>query len=702
MTPEVAGSHEIDVVARKYLALMEVSRAIASHRDLADLFDQLAECLHPLLNFHYLSVALHDEARSVMRLHILQSSVRTEGSARVEFPVTESPSGAAWGTQEVLNFKTLSECSQFPQAFDLLRRHEVNSFCSLPLTTAHRRVGALTLGRSEEGGYDCTELEFAKLVAAQVAVALDNALHYEEGLALQKELAHERDRLQLVLEVNNSVVSNLELRDLFQALSTSLRRVIAHDSASLMLPDETPGMLRIYALDFPLSRGFLQQDMLLSIATSNPGKAFTTGRPLLVGSGPGYVPFTNSNGLRIADVEGLCSSLVLPLRLNGSQSVGVLTLGSRSENAFTQADVDFLGQVARQIAIGVNNGLEHRRLSESKERVVEQKSYLEDEIRAEQDFEDIVGSSRPLRHVLEQVETVAPTGSTVLIEGETGTGKELIARAIHDRSSRRGRTFVKINCAAIPMGLLESELFGHEKGAFTGAIARKVGRFELAHQGTLFLDEIGDIPLELQPKLLRVLQEQEFERLGGTVTQKVDVRVIAATNQNLSSMVAQGRFRSDLFYRLNIFPLNLPPLRERPEDIPLLTRYFTSKYARRMNRCVQRISGETLEVMTRYSWPGNVRELQNFIERAVILSSDRELRAPLSELKPAAGVAMSVPDDESRTLRDLERGHIVEALEKSNWVVGGPAGAAVKLGMKRTSLLYRMEKLGINRREMEA
>lgn len=704
MTPEVAVTHEIDAAARKYLALVEVSRAIASHRDLADLFDQLAECLHPLLSFHYLSVALHDEARSVMRLHILQSSTKTTASAGLEFPVTESPSGAALGTQEVLNFRTLDEVSQFPQAFEVLRQHDVKSFCSLPLTTAHRRVGALTLGRSEEGGYDNTELEFAKLVAAQVAVALDNALHYQEGLALQKELAHERDRLHLVLEVNNSVVSNLELRDLFQALSTSLRRVIAHDSASLILPDaDTPGMLRINALDFPQGRGFLQQDMLLSIAASNPGRAFTTGEPLLVGTGPGYVPFTNSNGVRMAAVEGLCSSLVLPLRLNGSsKSVGVLTLGSRTESAFTQADVDFLGQVARQIAIGVNNALEHRRLSESKERVVEQKSYLEDEIRAEQDFEDIVGSSRPLRHVLEQVETVAPTGSTVLIEGETGTGKELIARAIHDRSSRRGRTFVKMNCAAIPMGLLESELFGHERGAFTGAIARKIGRFELAHLGTLFLDEIGDIPLELQPKLLRVLQEQEFERLGGMVTQKVDVRVIAATNQNLSLMVSQGKFRSDLFYRLNIFPLTVPPLRERREDIPLLARYFTSKYARRMNRCVQKIPVETLEAMTQYSWPGNVRELQNFIERAVILSSDRELRAPLSELKPTAEVQGRGSDDESRTLRDLERGHIVQALEKSNWVVGGPAGAAVKLGMKRTSLLYRMEKLGITRGDMEA
>jgi len=418
---------------------------------------------------------------------------------------------------------------------------------------------------------------------------------------------------------------------------------------------------------------------------------------MLVGTGPGYAPFSNSRGMHLAESEGLRSSMLLPLALNGVESsLGVLALGSRCEAAFSQHDVEFLRQIGQQIAIGVKNALEHRKLSESAERVTEQKFYLEEEIRAEQDFEDIVGSSPALRYVLQQVETVAPTDSTVLIQGETGTGKELIARAIHDRSSRRARTFIKINCAAIPMGLLESELFGHEKGAFTGAIARKVGRFELAHLGTLFLDEIGDVPLELQPKLLRVLQEQEFERLGATATRKVDVRVIAATNRNLGAMVAQGQFRSDLFYRLNVFPIALPALRERSEDIPLLARYFTSKYARRMNRAIQRIPVQTLEAMSRYAWPGNVRELQNFIERAVILSADGELRAPLSEIK-VGPENVSVSSAESKTLRDLEREHILEALEKSAWVIGGPGGAAARLGMKRTSLLYRMEKLRISR-----
>ncbi len=683
-----------------YPALAEVSRVIASHGDLSELFEKLAECLRPLLGFHYLSVALHDDGRQVMRLYVLQSLQKTASTPGLEFPITESPSGEVWTCQEQRNFGSLNELRRYhSSAFELLREHAVESFCVLPLTTAHRRIGAIAFGRSAAGGYHKDELAFAEQVAAQIAVAMDNGLRYEEGLTLQRELAHERDRLQLVLDINNSVVSNLELRDLFSALSASLRRVIAHDSATLMLPDALhPGMLRIHALDFPESRGFLQQDMLLSISDSNPGKAFQSGQTMLVGSGPNSVPFTNSSGARVAQGEGLRCSLVLPLLLNGTEkSVGVLTLGSRTECAFSQTDIDFLQQVARQIAIGVNNALQHHQLSENARRVSEEKSYLEDEIRAEQDFEDIVGSSSALRHVLTQVETVAPTDSTVLIQGETGTGKELIARAIHDRSSRRRRTFVKINCAAIPMGLLESELFGHERGAFTGAIARKIGRFELADQGTLFLDEIGDIPLELQPKLLRVLQEQEFERLGATATRRVNVRVIAATNHSLSAMVAESKFRSDLFYRLNVFPISVPPLRERAEDISLLARYFTSKYARRLNREVQRIPAETLDAMTRYSWPGNVRELQNFIERAVILSRGSELRAPVSELAFSAPIAEPVVDEESRTLRELERVHILEALEKSHWVVGGPMGAAARLGMKRTSLLYRMEKLRISR-----
>jgi formate hydrogenlyase transcriptional activator len=536
-------------------------------------------------------------------------------------------------------------------------------------------------------------------VAAQVAVAIDNAMHYQEGVGLQRELKLQRDRLQLVLDVNNSVVSNLELRDLFRALSSSLRPVIGFDSASLILPDpQRADHLRLHALDFPEGRGYLREDMPIPMDGSNAGRAFRTGQALLVGSRG--IPYSRvSEVSRVTAGEGFQSGMVLPLLVN-QQTVGILVLSSRREGAFSPADLEFLRRIARQIAIGVHNALQHHALSESRERIVEQKSYLEEEIRAEQDFEDIVGSSLALRSVLQQVDTVAPTDSTVLIEGETGTGKELIARAIHDRSARRDRTFVKINCAAIPLGLLESELFGHERGAFTGAIARKIGRFELAHHGTLFLDEIGDIPLELQPKLLRVLQEHEFERLGSPRTQKVDVRVIAATNQDLGRMVAESAFRRDLFYRLNIFPIRLPALRQRSEDIPLLARYFTSKYARRMNKQIDSIPPETLTALSLYPWPGNVRELQNYIERAVILCGDGQLRTP----PPAMQASQDTPVDgnghiDGKTLREAERQHILNALHQSNWVVGGPAGAAARLSLKRTSLIYRMDRLGISREQ---
>ena len=333
------------------------------------------------------------------------------------------------------------------------------------------------------------------------------------------------------------------------------------------------------------------------------------------------------------------------------------------------------------------------------DKLAQEKAYLEEEVRTEHDFGDVIGESPLLRSVLKRVETVAPTDSTVLVCGATGTGKELIARAVHDLSPRKARTFVKLNCAAIPTGLLESELFGHEKGAFTGAIAQRVGRFELASQGTLFLDEIGDIPLELQPKLLRVLQEQEFERLGGTRTIRVNVRLVAATHCDLTQVVAEGRFRSDLYYRLNVFPIAMPTLRERPEDIPLLVRHFTHRFARRMSRRIESIPSATMDALVRYPWPGNVRELQNIIERAVILSPGPTLQVPLADLQavPAPIRPGAARTATPVTLVDVEREHIVHTLIATAWVVGGPRGAAARLGMKRSTLQKKMQKLGIAR-----
>jgi formate hydrogenlyase transcriptional activator len=373
--------------------------------------------------------------------------------------------------------------------------------------------------------------------------------------------------------------------------------------------------------------------------------------------------------------------------------LGTLNLASLRDGNFTEADAELLSQVASQIAIALENALAFREIDELKNKLAKEKLYLEEEIRTEYNFEEIIGESTVLKRILKQVETVAPTDSTVLILGETGTGKELIARAIHSLSGRRERTFVKMNCAAIPTGLLESELFGHERGAFTGAIAQKVGRFELAHQGTLFLDEVGDIPLEMQSKLLRVLQEQEFERLGSARTLRVDVRWVAATNQDLTQMVADKEFRSDLYYRLHVFPITVPPLRERSEDIPLLVRYFAQHYARRMRKPIETIPAETLTALCHYPWPGNIRELENLIERSVILSQGPELRVPRGELKAQATAA---PNGVA-TLEAAEREHILRALREAHWMIGGPTGAAARLGMKRTTLQSRMKKLGISR-----
>jgi formate hydrogenlyase transcriptional activator len=688
---------EQEKTALKFAALAEMCRAIASHRDLSEVFVALSPQVSQLLPSHYVSVVLHDEQHGAMRLHILHSSESTPDWVGQSFEIDDSPSGLVWQNQEVFICDDLEQENRFQKPSALLRRHRVRSVCVLPLTTPAGRLGALTIGREQPGGFGEEEVGFAKLIAAQVALALENALFRQRSTVLQRELTRERDRLQLVLELNNAVVSNLELRALFSALSANLRRIIEYDSASLFLPEGSK--LRLHALDFPDGRGYLQEEMLISIDQTNAGAAYRSGKGIFVGAGG--LPYSRHKDiLRIRTGEGFRSLLLVPLQSNGAP-VGVLSLGSRREQAFSQGDLEFALEVGRQIAIAVSNALQHRALSESNEQISEQKSYLEDEIRAEQDFEDIIGGSSALRSVLAQVETVAPTDSTVLICGETGTGKELIARAIHERSSRHNRTFVRINCAAIPLGLLESELFGHEKGAFTGAITRKIGRFELAHQGSLFLDEVGDIPLELQPKLLRVVQEQEFERLGSSRTQHVNVRMIAATNHDLQQMVAEGRFRSDLFYRLNVFPITVPPLRDRAEDIPLLVRYFVSKYARRMKKHIERIPHETIATLTQYSWPGNVRELQNFIERAVILTPGEELVAPLSELRTPTPMSTAPAHDPQVSLREIEKGRILDVLRQANGVVGGPSGAAARLGIKRTTLLYRMEKLGISRNECQ-
>jgi formate hydrogenlyase transcriptional activator len=674
----------------RYRALLQVSESVASHRDLPELFRSLAALLHRLVTFDFICLTLPEMGRGIVRLHVLESSLPTQIQPGLEIPMAENVRQLVWENQQPLVISHLEHDERFPIVSNLLRQDGVQSLCVLPLTTAQRRVGAMALGSVEASAYDAADLEFLRQVAAQVAVAVDNALNSQNAQVYQQELARERDRLRLLLEINNALVSTLDLHQLLSAISACLRRVMNHDYASLGLYEPAARQVRLQALDFPQGKGLLQEEMAFPIEGTPSGEVIVTRQPLII-SGANLDHYEPSVS-RLFIAEGLHSGCIVPL-ITANRTLGTLSLSSLRPSAFTQEDVDLLMRVANQVAIAIENALAYREIAELKNKLADEKLYLEEEIRTEYTFEEIVGESPALKRVLSQVETVAPTDSSVLMLGETGTGKEVIARAIHDLSPRRERTFVKVNCAAIPTGLLESELFGHEKGAFTGAIAQKVGRFELAHRGTLFLDEVGDIPLELQPKLLRVLQEKEFERLGSTRTLHVDVRVVAATNRDLTQMVEDRLFRSDLYYRLNVFPITVPPLRERAEDIPLLVRYFAQKHARRMDRRIETIPAEEMEALTRYHWPGNVRELENLIERAVILSRGPALHVPL----PEGRLSGDAPAASPVTLEAAEREHILRTLRDTNWVIAGPNGAAARLGMKRTTLQSRMSKLGISR-----
>jgi formate hydrogenlyase transcriptional activator len=673
--------------ASQHEALLEVTESIATHRDLPALFHDLMERLPGLVNFDTLWLVLHEPTRNVMRVHILETPSRAYVDF-VERTIQDAPAGWVWERQEALIVSDLEQETRFEKALDSLREIGVRSFCVLPLTTAHRRLGAVGFGSQRISAYAEAGVDFLGLVARQIAVAVDNTLSHQAAQALQKQLEQERDRLKLLLDLNNSVVSTLDLRQLFRAISASVRQVMQCDYASILLPEPGGEQLRVYARDFSLDVESWQDEIVVPAKGRPASKVLESGEPLVFDS-QALSQYTPQVNLWSVGIKSLC---VLPM-ISRNRVVGTLNLGQLRDGAFSQEDVDFFAQVANQIAIGVENALNYQQVENARERLAEERNYLTEEIRTEHDFEAIIGESPALKRILKQAELVAPTGSTVLVMGETGTGKEVLARAIHDISPRRERTFVSINCAAIPIGLLESELFGHEKGAFTGAIAQKIGRFELAHQGTLFLDELGDIPLELQPKLLRVLQEQAFERLGGTRTLRVDIRLVAATSRDLTQMVEDREFRSDLYYRLNIFPILVPPLRERPEDIPLLVAHFTDKYARRMDKRISKIPEETMDALKRYHWPGNVRELQNFIERATILTSGSTLQAPLSELRQATRQVQRKP----RTLAETDREQIMRALREAQWVLGGPGGAAERLGLKRTTLFYKMRKLGITR-----
>ena len=677
-----SGQRSAESLAARYESLIRLAEAIRSRSDESELFDVLAKELREVVQFD--GIFQYDDAAHKVRWLLCEGC--TDPTRNPLTGINDQDTVAWWvhANQQVLVIPSLEDETRFQGTLERLLSRGLRSLCAFPLSTPHRRLGSLVIASRHADAYSDEEVRFIALVVNQIALAIDDGVNFQNS-------QRDADRLRLLLDLTNRVISTLDLREVLRAVSASIRRVMQCDGVGVTLPDPDTGVLRIYALDFPGSRGILHEGLEATNLSKTVMRAYESGQALNLTEAE-----IQNDG--VVAGEGARSMLRLPL-IARDRVLGVLSLGSGQPNAFTDDDLAFLGQVAGQIAIAVENALAYKQIADLKDTLAREKVYLEDEIRSELNFEEIVGTSRGLRRVLHQVETVSPTNSTVLIYGETGTGKELIARAVHNLSGRKGNAFVKLNCAAIPTGLLESELFGHEKGAFTGAITQRIGRFELANRGTVFLDEVSEIPLELQPKLLRVLQEREFERLGSTRTIRTDARLIAATNRDLEAMVQAGQFRADLFYRLNVFPVRLPPLRERPDDIPMLVRHFVEQFSRRNNKTIDAIPSEAMEALVRYQWPGNIRELQNVIERAVIISTGPVLKVPVRELKvapePKARATPRAAAPLKNVLGDTERAEILKALEESGWVVAGPDGAAARLGVKRSTLQFRMRKLGI-------
>jgi len=663
--------------------LVAITDLIVGGGPLPQLFEELTPLLRELTTCTLVEFAVCNAERNCVATHFWTSETQIRSWDVSSSLSQESPSGWVWQHQESVRIPDVDRDTRFPGTLSALREHGVRSYKVAPMSTSKRRYGALGIGSSAVEAEESDTLLLLERAAQLVALAVEN---HEIHAKWQRQ----QDRLQSLVEIGRDLNSTLEFEELLGPVFAKMRQITNYDYARLALLEPESRTLRIRSVE--PARSVTEKDWTrLPMAGAISARAIET-RSVMFFDG---TEMERSSHVSVREMQalGIQSLCCVPL-LMGGRALGSLLLGATRADAFSKEDGEYLQQVARQIAPAIHNATTYREVAQAKDRLAQEKRYLEGELRAEQLPENIVGSSPSLKRVLDYAAIVAHTDATVLITGETGTGKERIARAIHLMSSRRERNFIKLNCAAIPTGLLESELFGHEKGAFTGAVSQKVGRLELADQGTLLLDEIGEIPLELQPKLLRVLQDQEFERLGGTRTIRVDARLLAASNRDLAQAVEENEFRRDLYYRLNVFPLHLPALRERREDIPLLIRHFVDKSAARMHKRITLIPDEAVEVMMNWHWPGNIRELENFIERSVILSDDERLRPPLAELRKA--VERRPPDSE-RTLRDRERDHIVAVLRETRGVISGVKGAATRLGLKRTTLQHKMQKLGISR-----
>ena len=580
------------------------------------------------------------------------------------------------------------ELARVPNLLQATRLIQSSSAYMFPISSTRKRLGVLIIVNSSGRECDAQDVELMNSVSMHFATALEAALAVEEAGSYKRNLARERDRLRLILEINNHIIAYLDISELFRAASKSIRGYFDNALTGFWLFEERSNQLELSTLDSGTGFG-LHENITTTILTEED-VAKMRARVAAIFGPEEIAEFPQSIAKTMRE-SSIASLVCVPL-VGSKGPLGIISLGSREQDAFGQNDLDLLSQIANQISLALENALAFRRVTFSCRRLEDEREYLASELQTEYNFEDIVGKSAAIKGVLEQVAIVAPTDSTVLLIGETGTGKELIARAIHNLNLRRDRTFVRLNCAAVPSGLLESELFGHEKGAFTGALAQKRGRIELAHHGSLFLDEIGDIGLELQPKLLRVLQEREFERLGSNHTIKVDTRLIAATHRDLPGMVRNGEFREDLFYRLNVFPIHIPPLRERKGDIPLLVHYFVAALSRKMRRSIRIIPDEVMDAIKSFSWPGNVCELQNFIERSVILSRGETLAAPISELRQSSATKEI---GSGTSFHAMERAVIVNVLREAGGKLSGSGGAAERLGLKRTTLQRKMERLCI-------
>jgi formate hydrogenlyase transcriptional activator len=687
------GNGGMEPADSRYRALLDVSAALVEQPTVKAVLHSLRDVLSSSVRLHGADLYLLDSDRET--LHILEFDREADAPA-IKVGTKISRIGAAAQALEQQEPVFLPDVSQ-----EMLKHPALAPFAAesvgrstyiFPVFTAQQKFGLLAVTKERGQEFVREDIELLRSLTSHVAIALECALARDCAEQYQRELATERDRLRLLLEINNHVVSKLDMDDLFRSASASIRSYFGNHLTGFWLLEKDSNRLQSAVLDFPDRTGLLAELGATDLPEADYEKLRARKSDIWSVNDIERLPTAIADTFR---AECINSVAVAPLA-TGSGPLGLLAIGSRKLDAFGQEDLDLLTQISIQISLALDNALVYGRLNASAARLEEERLYLESEIRAEHNFEDIVGKSAALRRVLDQIAIVAPTGSTVLLHGETGTGKELLARAIHNRSPRRERTFVRLNCAAIPSGLVESELFGHEKGAFTGALMQKRGRFELADRGTLFLDEIGDISLDLQPKLLRALQEREFERLGSTKTIRVDVRLIAATHRDLQGMIRNNQFREDLFYRLNVCPIEIPPLRERREDIPLLVHYFVLRLSRQMQRRVKSVPKQAMEALVNHDWPGNIRELENFIERCVIFTQGDELNVPYDQLKRTASRGVgSAPS----TFEQAERQVIIDTLKAASGRVSGKGGASERLGLKRTTLQNKMRKLNITRAE---